>query len=71
METPQVVEIIRKCGLSNKTGTKNILKMAKRNDIRVDVVNKTPIREDRRKQRDQASKYYILKNRAYYVHRDW
>ena len=48
-----------------------MLKMSRRNDIRVNVVIKTLISEDRRKKRYQTSKYKILNNGAYYVHHDW
>ena len=44
----QVVEIIRKLGLSSKTDIKNMLKMARRNDISADVVSMIPITEDGR-----------------------
>ena len=71
LEIPQVVDIIKECGLSSKTEIKNMQNMSQRNDISVDVVNKNPIREDGRKQKDQTSKYTILKNGAYYVHHDW
>ena len=71
LEIPQVVDIIKECGFSSKTEIKKMLNMARRNDISVDVVNKTPIREDGRKQKYQTSKYTFLKNGAYYVHYDW
>ena len=71
MEIPQVVDIIKECGLSSKTEIKNMQNMSQRNDISVDVVNKAPIREDGKKQKYQTSKYTILKNGAYYVHYDW
>ena len=71
LEIPQVVDIIKKCGLISKTEIKSMLTMARRNDISVNVVDKIPIREDGRKQRDQISKYTILKNNAYYVHHNW
>ena len=71
LEIPKVVDIIKKCDLSSKTDTKNMLNMARINDISVDVVNKIPIREYGRKQQYQTSKYTILKNGAYYVHHDW
>ena len=68
---PQVVDIIKKFGLSIKTEIRKILKMAWRNDIKVNVFNKILIREDGRKRRYQTSKYTILKNGAYYVYHDW
>ena len=71
LEIPQAVEIINNCGLSSKTDSKKILKMARRNDISSDVANKIPVREDERKQSYQISKYTILKNNAYYVHHNW
>ena len=71
LEIPQVVEIINNCGLSSKTDSKKILKMARRNDISSDVANKIPVREDGRKQSYQISKYTILKSCAYCVHHDW
>ena len=71
MEIPQVVEIIKKCGLSIKMGIKNMLKMAQRNDISGDVVNNIPIREGGIKKRDQTSKYTILNNGSYYVRHYW
>ena len=70
MEIPQLVEIIKKCGLSIETEIKNIMKMAHRNGISSDVVNKIPIREYGRNKRDQTSKYTILKNGGFYVHHD-
>ena len=69
-EIPQVVNIINKCGLSSKTEIKEMLKMACRDYISVDVVNKTPIREYGRKKIYQTFKYTILNNGAYYVHHD-
>ena len=71
LEIPQVFQIIKIWGLSKKTEIKNILKMAWRTDITVDVINKTPIKEDGRKKRYQTSKYTTLKNGAYYVHHNW
>ena len=71
LEIPQVVEIMKKCGLSSKTEINNMLNMARRNDTSVGVITKIPIREDWRKKRYQTSKYTILKNGAYYVHHDW
>ena len=49
LEKPQVVDIIKKCGLSINTYIKKMLKIARINYIIVDVVNKIPIREDGRK----------------------
>ena len=71
LEIPQVVEIIKKSGLSSKTEIKKMLKMACRNDSSVNVVNNIPIREDGRKQQYQTSKYTILNKGAYYLHHDW
>ena len=71
LDIPQVVEIIKKYGLSIKTKIKKMLNMAWINDIRVNVVNKIPMREYGRKKRDQTSKYTILNNGAYYMHHDW
>ena len=71
LEIPQLVEIIKKWGLSSKTEIHKNLNMARRNDIIVNVINKIPIREDGIKKRNQISKYKILKNGAYYVHNDW
>ena len=70
LEIPQVVEIIKKWGLSRKKDIKNILKMTRRNNISVYVVNKIPIREVGREKIYQTSKYTILNNGAYYVHHD-
>ena len=71
LDISQVVEIIKKWSFSSKTDINNMLKMERRNDIGVNIINKIPIRGDRRKKRDQTSKYIILKNGAYYVHHDW
>ena len=71
LDIPQVVDIIKKWGLSSKTDIKKMLNMAQRNEISVDLVNMIPIREDGRKKIDQTSKYPILKNGTYYVHHDW
>ena len=71
LEIPQVVDIIKKCGLISKMQIKIMLKIAQRNDISVNVLYNISIREDGRKQRDQISKYTILKNNAYYVHHNW
>ena len=71
LEIPQVVEIINNCGLGIKTEIKKILKIARKNDISVDVVNNIAIREDGRKKIYQTSIYTILNNGAYYVHHDW
>ena len=49
MEILQVVEIIKKCGLSSKTEIKNMPKIERRNNISVIVVNKIPTRVDGRK----------------------
>ena len=54
LDIPQVVEIIKKCGLSSKMEIKEMPKMAQKNDISVNVINKTPIREYGRKQQDQT-----------------
>ena len=50
LEIPQVVEMIKNCGLVINTDIKKIMKMARRNYISADVFNKTPIREDGRKE---------------------
>ena len=71
LETPQVVQIIKKFSLSIKTEIKKILNIKSKNNISVDLVSKIPIGEYGRKQQDQISKYTILKNGAYYVHHDW
>ena len=71
LEIPQVAEIINNCGLGIKTEIKKILKIARKNDISVDVVNNIAIREDGRKKIYQTSIYTILNNGAYYVHHDW
>ena len=71
LDISQVVEIIKKWSFSSKMDINNMLKMERRNDIGVNIINKIPIRGDRRKKRDQTSKYIILKNGAYYVHHDW
>ena len=63
-EIPRLVEITKKCGLSSNTDIKNILKMAQRNDISVNIVKKIPIREYGINNRYQTSKYTILKNGA-------
>ena len=44
LDIPQVVEIIKKCGLSSKMEIKEMPKMAQKNDISVNVINKIPIR---------------------------
>ena len=58
LEITQVVEIIKKWGLSI-----NILKMARKNDSGVNAVNKN-FWEDGRKKIYQKSKYTILNNGA-------
>ena len=45
LEISQVVEIINNCGLSSKMEIKNMLKMAYRDDISVNTLNKIIIRE--------------------------
>ena len=45
LEIPQAVEIINNCGLSSKMEIKNMLKMAYRDDISVNTLNKIIIRE--------------------------
>ena len=71
LDIPQVVEKIKKCGLIIMMWIKNMLNMARRNDISVNAINKIPIREYVRKKRYQNSKYTILKNGAYYFHYNW
>ena len=71
LEITQVVEIIKRCGMSRKTQTKKMLNMLWKHDISIDVVNKIPISEDGRKEQDKTLKYTILKNSAYYVYHDW
>ena len=71
LDIPQIVGIIKKFGLSSKTEIKNMMKMARRNDISVNFVNKISIREDRIDKIHQNSKYTILKNGAYYVYHYW
>ena len=71
LDIPEVVEKIKKWGLSSNTWISKMLKMVQRHDISVDVINKIPIRKDGRKKRDQTSKYTTLENVAYYMHHDW
>ena len=71
LEIPQVIEIIKKWGLSIKMEINKILRMERRNDIIIDAINNTPIREDWRNKRDQISKYTIPKNGDYHVNHDW
>ena len=52
LKITQVVQIIKKCGLSSNTEIKNILKMAWRNYTSVDVFSNTQMREDGMKQRE-------------------
>ena len=71
MDIPQLVEIIKKWGLSSNMEIKKMLKTEWRNVISVDIVKNNPIREYGGKKRDKTSKYKILNNDAYYVHHDW
>ena len=68
LEIPQVVEIIKNWGLSSNIDINTMLKMARINEISVDVVNNIPIREYGRKKIDQTPKYKIPNNGTYYVH---
>ena len=71
LDIPQVVEIIKRWDLSSKIYINNMLNMAQRNDISVDVVNNIPIMEDGINKIYQTSKYTILNNSAYYVYHYW
>ena len=71
LDISQVVEIIKKWVFSSNMEIKNILKMARRNDIIVIVITNITIKEYGRNKRYQTSKYTILKNGVYYVHYDW
>ena len=55
-EIPGVVVIINKWGLIIRIAIYNMVKMERRNDIGVDVVNKLPIREDGKNNQDQTPK---------------
>ena len=70
LEKPKLVDIIKKCGLSIKRDIKKMLKMERRNEISVNVVNKIPIREYGREKIYQTSKYITMNNGAYYVNND-
>ena len=64
----EVVGIIKKWVFGSSKLMENILKMAHRNDIVVDVINEISIMEDSRNKRYQTSRYRVRKNGAHSVH---
>ena len=68
---PQLVEIIKKWGLSSRAKIQKMMNMARRYDISVDVVNENQISEDGINKRVQTPKHIIMNNCDYYVQHDW